>query len=295
MTNLAWYIGVAGISAGVAAVTIYLKRNSYKVSTLLVFYLFASSITWIGEFIVLGMFDSYTYKTGLFTDVWAQNLFAHLLLNTTMYPAAAVVMAACSLRYRWISLIAAIFVAIEYLFLKLGMYEQHWWRFYMSVIIVVTFSLISRRWFVKMIHDRSGSTRATILYFVAMMLIHTPAPVLLLMGKLHYQSGVIDGFFGSNLYRSSTVIIFVFHLCEAFILVACTCILKIRYKRLLALLISPVAQIIFAKANVLIMDGGWKLSYTIIIYELFVVIFLLIEKYTLKLDNNFIPRKAGRF
>ena len=294
MTNLAWYICIAVISVGIAACTIYIKRDSYKVSTFLLFYLFASSMTWIGEFIVLGLFDSYAYKTGLFTDAWAQNLLGHLLLNTTMYPTAAVVMVACSLRYRWISVIVVIFVAIEYFFMKLGMYEQHWWRFYMSVIIVITFALISGKWFSKMNHDGSGSTRTIILYFVAMIIIHTPAPVLLLLGVQHYQSGFIDSFF-DNMYRTSIFIIFVYHLIEAFILVVCACILKNRYWKLVALLVSPVALIIFAKAGVLIMEGGWRLSYTIIIYEIFIVIFLLIEKYTLKPDKNLMPKKAGRF
>lgn len=65
MLNLFWYICLPIISVGYVAYTIYKKKNTYKVSTLLVFYLFTASLTWIGEFTVLGLFDSYAYKTGL--------------------------------------------------------------------------------------------------------------------------------------------------------------------------------------------------------------------------------------
>lgn len=99
MSNLFLYILLAIIGVGIVIFTVYMRKNIYKVSTLMVFYLFAAGGTWIGEFIVLGLFNSYAYKTGLFTDPWAQNLLGHLILNTTLYPAVAIVMVAYSLGY----------------------------------------------------------------------------------------------------------------------------------------------------------------------------------------------------
>jgi len=124
MTNLFWYICLASIGVGIATYTIYMKRNIYKVSTLIVSFLFIAGATWIGEFIVLGIFDSYAYKTGLLVDPWAQNLLGHLILNTTIYPAAAIVTVAYSLSYGGTALISALFVFIEYLFVKLGLYDS---------------------------------------------------------------------------------------------------------------------------------------------------------------------------
>ena len=99
MPNVFWYICLAIIGVASAAYIIYKKRDVYKVSTLLIFYLFTASLTWIGEFTVLGLFNSYAYKTGVFADPWAQNLLGHLLINTTLYPSTAIVMVAYSLRY----------------------------------------------------------------------------------------------------------------------------------------------------------------------------------------------------
>jgi len=79
MESIYWYCLLAIIGIGIAAFSIYKKRDIAKVSTYLVFYLFATCVTWIGEFVVLGLFDSYAYKTGLFTSPWAQNIFVCIL------------------------------------------------------------------------------------------------------------------------------------------------------------------------------------------------------------------------
>jgi hypothetical protein len=283
MPNLFWYICLTFIGIGSTTYTIYKKRDIYKVSTLLVFCLFTASITWIGEFIVLGLFNSYAYKPGLIADPWAQNLLGHLLINTTLYPAAAIVMVAYSLRYGWILLVATVFTLIEYLFVNLRIYEQHWWRYYMTFIAVVIFLSIFHKWFTKMNQKRYGLTRAITFYFVAMIVIHIPAPVLLLIGKQYYQISFVNNLF-NNLYLSSIIIIFFYHLIEAFLLVLFTCILKKWYLKLLPVIISIVVQSIFVKMNILIIEHSWNLLYTLFIYEIFIVAFILIEKYTLKPD-----------
>lgn len=90
MTSIYWYCLLAIIGVGITAVTIYKKRDITKLSTFLVFFLFATCVTWIGEFVVLGLFDSYAYKTGIFESPWAQNLLGHLILNSTLYPGTAI-------------------------------------------------------------------------------------------------------------------------------------------------------------------------------------------------------------
>ena len=74
IASIYWYSLLAIIGLGIAAFTMYKRRNIAKLSTFLVFFLFATCVTWIGEFVVLGLFDSYAYKTGIFPSPWAQNL-----------------------------------------------------------------------------------------------------------------------------------------------------------------------------------------------------------------------------
>jgi len=281
MQNIYWYIALAVIGIATIAFTIFQKRDLYKVSTLFVFVLFTASFTWIGEFIVLGLFDSYAYKTDVFANPWAQNLLGHLLVNTTLYPAAAIVMVAYGLRYGWILSVACVLTLVEYLFVHLGLYEQHWWRYYMTFLAVIFFLSIYHKWFSIMNQKRYGLTRAATFYFVAMLIIHIPAPVLLLLGKQHYQMNFVNNILG-DLYLSSIIITFFYHLVEALLLVVFTCVLKAWYWSLLPIVFSITAQTIFANMHILIINLGWNLTYTVALYVLFILLYILVEKYTLK-------------
>lgn len=53
---------------------------------------------------------------------------------------------------------------------------------------------------------------------------------------------------------------------------------------LLPIIISIAVQSIFVKLNILIIKDSWNLVYTLIIYEIFIAAYILIEKYTLKPD-----------
>jgi hypothetical protein len=285
MINLFLYISLSIIGVGSIAYTIYKKRDLYKVSTLLVFCLFTGSVTWLGEFLVLGLFNSYAYKTGVFTDPWAQNLIGHLLINTTLYPAAAIIMVGYSLCYKWIFSVAAVFTLLEYWFVNLRIYEQHWWRYYMTFIAVVLFLSFFKKWFAIMNQKRYGISRATTFYFVAMIIIHIPAPVLLLLGKQYYKVDLVNHLVG-NLYLSSIIIIFFYHMIESLLLVIVTCVLKKWYWKVVPVIISIAVQTIFVKMNILVMQGDWKLIYSLILYELFIITYIFVEKYTLKPESH---------
>ncbi|MBU3112579.1 hypothetical protein [Clostridium lacusfryxellense] len=285
MQNIFWYIIIAIISLVSTGYTIYLKRDTYRVSTLLVFYLYMAGFTWICEFLVLGLFNAYSYKTGFFIDPWAQNLLGHLILNTTFYPAAAIIVVTSLRRYTWISFFIALFTFIDYLYVYIRVYEHHWWRYYMTAITVLVLLIIAYKWFDRLKQKRYGLTRAITFYFVAMVIIHTPAPILLLMGKQYYKIGFVNNLCG-NLYLSSIIIIFFYHVIEALLLVLFTCVLKRWHWSLIPFFISIVTQSIFVKMGILIMEGGWRFAYTLIVYEVFIAIFILIEKNTLKPNTN---------
>lgn len=281
VSNIAGYVILAGIGVGVTFYSIYIKRNIYKVSTLVMFYLFVAGATWIGEFIVLGLFNSYAYKTGIFVNPWAQNLLGHLILNTTLYPAMAIVVVAYSFRFGGMCSIAVIILGMEYLFLKLGLYEHHWWRYYMTALTVLLLLIISKYWFAKLLQKPYGSTRAVTFYFIAMVIIHIPAPILLLLGKQHYQTALTDRL-SKDFYLSSVIFIFFYHLILSFIFVLLTCVLKKWYWKAVPFIFPITVQSLLARIGILKIADGWKLIYTILVYEAFIALFVLLEKTTLK-------------
>ena len=276
MSSLFWYSCLAVIGIGIAAFSIYKKTHLAEFSTWIVFYLFATSITWLGEFTVLGLFNSYAYKPNVFNDPWAENLLGHLILNSTLWPGTAVLVVAYSLGYSGICLISAGNVLIEYLFVNHGIYEQHWWNYSMTAGAVILFLAFSKKWFVIMNQRRYGLQRFITLYFVAFVIIHIPFPLLLLFGKQYYDVDLAE-----NLYLSSTTFIFFYHLAETFIIVAFS-YLNRWYWKLAPFVISFVGQVILTIRGILIFQDGWNLFYTLLVYTLSITICILIEKYTLK-------------
>lgn len=283
MSNTVWYVCLTAICIMIAVFAIYAGRRKHKVSTLIMFYLFSTSITWIGEFIVLGLFNSYAYRPGISSDPWAENLAGHLFLNASMFPAAAILAVTYTLDYLGYSMIIAGFILAEYLFLKLGIYEQHWWRYYMSGINTAAFLMISRNWFTKMNPAKYNVPRLVTFYFIGFLTIHTPSPFLLLMGKQYYSLDLINKLAG-NMYRSSIIFIFSYHLIEAAFMVFFVSVLDKWYWKLVPFGITLAFQSFLIKMNILVLQNGWKLIYTIIIYYLFLAVFILLEKYTLKPD-----------
>lgn len=215
MSNLFWHNCLAFLGLALAIFTAYKKRRLASLSTWVVFYLFATGITWVGEFTVLGLFNSYAYKPGLYADPWAENLAGHLILNSTLWPGTAMIVAGYSLGYGWLGLISGAYVLTEYLFLHFGMYEQHWWRYYTTVGTVLLFLSIAKSWFPLMNERRSRLVRFLTLYFAMLVVIHLPSPLLLLWEKQYYEVGLHE-----NLVLSSTLFSFCFHLVMALLAVA---------------------------------------------------------------------------
>lgn len=285
MRNLIWYLSLAAIGLIGAAYAIYNRRHTYKFSTLFVFYFATAGLAWIFEFMVLGLLNSYAYKTGIFNDVWRQNLLGHLILNTTVYPAVAVVMAAYSFKYKWAAFVSIMFTLIEYIYVNLRIYEQHWWRYYMTSVSAFVILIIDSIWFDKITRQCSRSVRVITFYFVALLIVHTPAPILMLLGKQYYYLKPISDYYG-NVYLASIVIIFFYHVMECFLLIICTCLLNKWYWRLIPFFVSVVVQSLLLKFDILIFTNGWKLIYTLIVYETFIGIYTAVEGYTLKELNK---------
>lgn len=267
---------LAVVGVGIAAFTIYKKRRLAGLSNWLVFFLFATSLPWIGEFIVLGLFDSYAYKPEVFANPWAENIVGHLILNSTLWPGVGVLVAGYRLGYGWISLISAVFLILEYLFLKTGMYEHHWWRYYMTAIAIFIFLAIAKTWFPLMNEKRYGLTRFITLYFAAFVVIHLPIPLLLLYGKQFYLSDL-----AADLYRSSTIFIFLYQMVETLAVMGFF-LLDRWFWKAVPFVIALGGQVYLADRSILVVGEGWRLSYSLGLYAAALAVCLLMAMYALR-------------
>jgi hypothetical protein len=286
VSALFWYNCLAVIGVGSAAFALYNKRNLTELSTWFVFFLFATSITWLSEFTVLGLFDSYAYKPGVFANPWAENIVGHLILNSTLWPGTAVAVVAYRLGYGWIAIITAAFLTVEYLFIRAGFYEQHWWRYYMTATALILFLLISKAWFPLMNERRYGLIRFVTMFFAAFVIIHLPIPLLLLYGKQYYSAALAE-----DIYRSSTIFILLYNLVEAAVVMFFLFLDKWFWK-LASFGIAFGGHIFLAAGNILIVQDGWRLEYTLLIYAITLTGCIFMEKYALRPPGG--SRRPGR-
>lgn len=280
MPGLFWYYALAIIGVIIAAFTIYQKRQTISILTFIVFYIFTTSITWLAEFVVLGLFNSYAYKPGVFKDLWAEDILGHLLTNSTLWPGTATLVSAYGLGYGWIISITIGYVLIEYLFLKLGIYEHHWWNFYLTAITVFLFLIVSKTWFSIMNQKRNGLPRWITFFFVAFVLIHLPFPLLSIYEKQHYMVGIFK-----DIYRSSAIFSLLYQLIESILLVYFVCVLKKWYWKLVPFMIALGIESILASINIAVFLNGWNLFYTLLFCILSLAAFLLLEKYSLVAED----------
>lgn len=278
MSSICWYFIVAVIGVGIAAFTLYKKKN---ISIFIAFYLFAASITFLGEYFALAIFNGYAYKPGVFMDYFKENILGHLILNTTLYPGIAILIVAFSLSYSRIFLISVAFVLIEVLFVKLQIYEQHWWRYYMTDIAIFLYGIIVKKWFTKLNQHMNGFPRYITFYFIFELIIHSPFVFLLLSRKIYFSFG-----WDENIYRDSTLLSVIYHSFLSFICVFFVCFLQKSFWKMVPILIFLLSDLILIRMNILVIQDGWNFFYLALIRTICLVTCILLEKYTLKTPIN---------
>lgn len=280
MPNIFWYYGLALIGIGIAILTVYGKRKEDNIAALIMFYLFAASITYLGEFVALVVFYCYTYKTGVFIDDFASSLVGHLIINATFWPGTAIVIGAYSLGYGWILLVTLFYILAEYLFLKLGIYQHRWWNLYMSAGIVLLYHAIAKIWYGKIRQVSCNIQWYITFFFIATFISRLPITVLLLLGKQYYSLGWVE-----NMYRDSSLFAVIYHFGMSIFYVFYVCMLKKWYWKLVPIVIFLLGDIILINMNILIIQNGWSLLYLTIIRTISLAVFILIAEYTLKATN----------
>lgn len=279
MYNIYWYYGLAFIGLGIAVYTMEKKKN---IGDLLSFILMSITASFLGEYFILGVFNGYNYKTGVFPDYFADQILGHVLSNVGLWCTTSAFVGAFQLKHRWILLISVLYMAIEELFLRLNLYEHHWWRTYLTGIAAFIFFSVVKKWFFLLDQKRHGLIRRASFFLLAFIVIHTPICTLMELGKLFYRVGLDK----TNPYRDTTLFIYMFQLGAAATYTIFICILKKWYWKLVPIGIFLLADSILMHRGVLVFQGGFNLFYLFMIRTVFLVCYVLLEKYTFRPDQE---------
>lgn len=274
MHNMMWYYGLIVIGAVITGYTVYRKRNAADWFT---YFLLTTAWTWVGEAVVLFVFDAYAYKPGLYQDPFAENIIGHIIANSALWASTAVWVMYFQPSYLLIGLISIVFMGVEELFLKAGVYSQHWWQTYMTGIISFAFFVIVKKWFIILHETKRKSPRIIVFWTIAWVVLQTPTSVLMLFDKQFFRVHWVE-----NLYRDSTLFSgFLYHILMATIVIIFLYVPKNKYFMAVPIFIFVAADVFLLNAGVLIFDQKWNLIYLICVRAASVLIIYMLEKFTL--------------
>ena len=148
-TNTIWYV-LLGITSVVALIVIVSKPDYRKFNI-------AFSFTVLGlvysiETVLIGSYGgAYSYypkiSENAFLDTVMGNHFSQVSISTTL-----VLLAVYKSSTIWIFISAVIYSLIELLFLELGIYEQHWYKTWLTFLGIIVLALLIKKWYHRMLN-----------------------------------------------------------------------------------------------------------------------------------------------
>ncbi len=269
-----WYYGLIIIGAIISGYTVYRMGNAADWFT---YFLFTTAWTWVGEAVVLFVFNAYAYKPGLYPDPFQENIIGHIIANSALWASTAVLVMVVQPSYLWLGLISVLFMLTEVVFVKTGVYTHYWWQTYMTGIITFGFLVVMRLWYVILHETKRSSPRITVFWTIAWVILQTPTSVLMLFDKQFFRVHWVE-----NIYRDSTLFSgFLYHVAMAFIVIFFMYVPKNKIWNVVPFFLLVFTDVILLNTGILIFHAGWKLIYLVCIRAASLLIIYMLEKYTL--------------
>ncbi|MCA1032947.1 hypothetical protein LCL95_18255 [Bacillus timonensis] len=166
--NGMWYGFLTFISYSVFFYTLWKTKDKKLIPLLFSF----SGLIYIFEYVILVWLDAYSYSPHVLRDTFYDNILGSIPSNFIAVPIASIFISAFQIRWKGISIILIMFAAIELFFLKMKIYEHHWWSIAYTVFFLSIFFMICK-WIYCRIEHASKAFKLFVLYLIANSLITT--------------------------------------------------------------------------------------------------------------------------
>ncbi|MDF2959493.1 MAG: hypothetical protein K0S39_1228 [Paenibacillus sp.] len=185
--------------------------------------------------------------------------------NLLALPATAAFIAVFQLSWMWILTFTAVFIGIEWLFLKMGIYSHNWWRIEYTAIGLPFYFAVAKVW-VRWIHEPLSGIRSCLILFLitgALMGTLQVLPIIFYSSR-SYHVGWFD-----NPSRETTACASVIYLLISLIYVG---IVKLRTKSLpwlkyvLTLLLIYFTFTFLIKAGIMQSNVWWDRVYYMLVH-----------------------------
>ncbi|MBP3953660.1 hypothetical protein [Bacillus suaedae] len=278
MSNFFWYMILVAIGVFLILFTFYKKKN---ILNHISFLLSTVSLAYLGEVIILFVFEGYRYKTGLLVDSVESDIIGHLLLNGIFWGSLFLIVSVFQLRYYWIFVISVLLMLIEVLFIRLGLYTQNWWETYMTGILAIFLLSCTKKWYSSLFYKPNKYLRLFSFYLIAWVVLVGPSLLLMVFGKHHFGLGLSENHYLDHVFFGVPYNLFLSFICFIFIVY-----LKNPYWKLAPFIIIITLDFVLLNLNIATFFEGWNLFYLGQVRYLCLVLFILLERNTLHLSKT---------
>ncbi|WP_156422754.1 hypothetical protein [Bacillus sp. FJAT-29937] len=228
LANSIWYFSLVFIGLIIFMFT-YWNSNHFRKD--LAVYFFAAGLSFIGEFVVLILLNSYHYYPHVFKEKWTDDIFGSLISQGVIIPIVLMAIAAFRLKTKWVILIISLIAFIEELFLRLHIYEHNWWKTWYTIVLLLLAAYIMK-WWRRKLNDPSTLIKFLTIYMLFTIILHTKTFLLLTVFKLSWYS---VGLFES-VYKDHTILKIIIDITMAIPLTAIV-LFSYKYLTLIGLLV----------------------------------------------------------
>ncbi|MBB6637041.1 hypothetical protein [Cohnella thailandensis] len=162
-SNSYWYLGLGIASLLLLAYVCFRTRSARCLL------LFAAMVGfgYLIETVIYIFLDSYRYYPKLIkNDPYYDSNMGAVASNMLTLPAVATFIAYFGLGWRWITGLTVLMVLIEWLFLKLGIYEHHWWKLIYTAAGFPVYFWVGKVLYRQMSRRLRGTLHWLILYLI---------------------------------------------------------------------------------------------------------------------------------
>jgi hypothetical protein len=286
MPNVYWYVLLTSLSIVIFLYTLQ-KAKSRKVIPL---YTFLSGFTYLFEYVVLVIFNSYVYHPNILKNAYFDNILGAVVSDAFSVPMAGALIGALNLSWKWIFFITGIFLFIENLFLYTDVYAHFWWNFFYTGLGLIGCFFIAKKWYFLLQENLTIFVRFFTLYCTVILLQATIVFVLVaFFGLYHYKIGWFENATRDHVAFATAYILFL-----SFILTILTAYhFKWAIKIVVILLTNPFDWL-FLKLDIIQLSSGWSLGYFLLVRLGILILLALFDHFFLKMDEKTMSSVANK-
>jgi hypothetical protein len=276
MKNTIYYIILCIISTIFFVYALYKKRDN----KLIALYFFMAGYTYFLEYFVLILFKGYSYYPKILKNEYFDNIAGAIVSDAFVIPMISTFIAAFKLNFKKRLFIAILITIIEIIFVRIKIYELHWWKhFYTFAGAIITFTFAQRLLSILQ-KTINHTTRYVTLFFANLYIQASIAFILVSILNLYFYN--IQWF--NNPFRSHVAFATLYIIFITVIFVSLVVFHLNRFWIGVGLLLPSITDIFLLTMNILIMSSKWSLISFLFFRILILICIKLFDKYFLTIS-----------